>query len=121
MNLFEKLYIRFRPLTKAMILKKAKCYQSSGLCYAIKRALLYYGYNIHYTCASDVKDILQIPLYDVKEAVKFNADIRHGARTGFWWTIGVWNKGRLDYLNWLINQYKNDKTDLKEYLEPYKL
>ena len=111
-NLFKRLYTRFRPLTKSMILEKAKCYKTTGLCYAIKRALCYYGYDINCIDASDIKDILQIPLYDIKEAVKFNADPGYDKNTGYWWRPGVWNKGRLD-------QYKNDKTDLKEYLEDY--
>lgn len=36
----------------------------------------------------------------------------------YWWRSNVWNTGRLDYLNWLIDKYKYDKTNL---LNPFYL
>ena len=70
-NFFKRLYIRFRPLTKSMILEKAKCYKTTGLCHAIKRVLRDYGYDIYCTDASDIRNILQMPMYDIKEAVSY--------------------------------------------------
>ena len=44
--------------------------------------------------------------------------IRFGASLfgKYWWTSGKW-KGRLKYLNWLNEQYKDDERDISKLLE----
>ena len=32
----------------------------------------------------------------------------------WWWEYDVWDTGRMDFLNWLIGQYKDDKTNLRK-------
>jgi hypothetical protein len=31
----------------------------------------------------------------------------------YWWTINDWTGGRMEFLNWLIKEYKNDKENIK--------
>lgn len=32
--------------------------------------------------------------------------------SGYWWPADNWSTGRMEYLDWLIEQYKDDKTNL---------
>ena len=95
------------PLTRKEVLKRAKKYKDYGLCYAIFRAFLHYGITIdgHY---STIRNIF--PLFEVENATQFKV---HFDRD-YWWNKGVWNTGRSDFLDWLIEQYKDDKTDLRK-------
>lgn len=51
---------------------------------------------------------------------KFDKDIaidNFGGRDKlYWWEIGIWNTGRLDFLNFLIEENKNNKIDLRKAL-----
>ena len=52
------------------------------------------------------------PVFGGKEVFNFGA---HANREDtYWWLVGVWSTGRLDYLDWLIEQYKDDKTDIRK-------
>jgi hypothetical protein len=49
------------------------------------------------------------PLFTRENAKPFGA-----SDTGtYWWPLGIWNTGRMDFLNWLIEQYQNDETDIR--------
>lgn len=75
-----------------------------GLCISISEALTHYGID-----ASITVDTV-IPLFTRNNAINlFNAKPNF-----YWWPRGEWNTGRLDFLKWLIEQYKDDKTNLKE-------
>ena len=98
---FIKKFFSKPTVTRVDVLKKAKEHQEFGLCYAIQEAL-------------DDYDIIIRPeyifsLFTRENALKFGAD----KDCPYWWDPGVWNTGRMDFLNWLIEQYKNNKTDLK--------
>ena len=92
------------PVTRKEVLKRAKKYQITGLCHAIIFSLNDYGiYTDH---------IIVFPLFDRENAKPFKADTYHFGN--YWWEKGVWNTGRMDFLNWLIEQYENDKTNLRK-------
>lgn len=83
----------------------------SGLCISILNALN------HYNITTSFKKLEVIfPLFDYSYAnTLFGAISHHGDPfMTYWWPKGEWNSGRLDFLKWLIEQYKDDKTNLKE-------
>lgn len=93
------------PVTRLMVLNKAKELKRAGLCYSIQEAMAYYGLPI--VSISELTSYF--PLFTRSRAFSF------GARScrAFWWRYGVWDTGRMDFLNWLIEQYRDDKTDLR--------
>lgn len=80
-----------------------------GLCISIYNALQHYGINGY---LRKLKTF--IPLFINKNAVLFRATYHNDINMVYWWEEGVWDTGRLDFLKWLIKQYKDDKTNLKE-------
>lgn len=81
-----------------------------GLCVSINKALEHYGI---YTKPMLNENI--IPLFTNNNASSlFNATSYCDSYQIYWWPKGRWNTGRLDFLKWLIEQYKDDKTNLKE-------
>jgi hypothetical protein len=32
---------------------------------------------------------------------------------GYWWVPGDWKGGRMQFLDWLIEEYRDDKEDLR--------
>ena len=91
------------------MLKRVKKLKLAGLCYSINRALIDYGI---YSCV--LYNTLLItkcfPKFRREEALKFGAN----KEDDWWWESDVWNTGRMDFLNWLIDQYKDDKTNLRK-------
>ena len=85
-----------------------------GLCITIRYALEHYGITV--PCM--IKTIF--PLFTNNNANSlFNARPFNGGPyetpySKYWWSEGEWNTGRLDFLKWLLEQYKDDKTNLKE-------
>lgn len=110
-NIPARLYKRFLylPVTRLEVLKHAKELQSThqypGLCALLDDALL--AYNI-YTFHSTI-----FPKFSPQYAEHFGALYTkyHGV---YWWDRGAWNTGRLEYLDWLIEQYKDDKTNIRK-------
>ena len=49
------------------------------------------------------------PKFTVENAEKFGAE-----KTFSWWDEEYWNTGRKEFLDWLIEQYKNDKENLRD-------
>ena len=80
---------------------------SVGLCKTIADALFWF--NIYVDLYNNIKDYF--PKFG-DNINKFNGDNNFA----YWWTPVTWNTGRLDYLNWLINEYKDDKTNLRKLL-----
>lgn len=99
------------PVRRVEILKRAKRYKESGLCYAILKAAGDYKVNVH------IPLTISFPLFTYNNAFPFGAKIPCGycmAMNQYWWPRGIWDSGREDFLNWLIEQYKNDKTNLRK-------
>lgn len=55
--------------------------------------------------------VAEFPLFNEDNALLFDADIKHL----YWWKRGDWSGGRMEFLNWLIEQYEDDKEDLRKY------
>lgn len=78
-----------------------------GLCNALAQAMS--KFDMPYVGGSGTK--MFFPLFTRANAVRF------GARPEFsmyWWPEGDWNTGRIEFLEWMKKQYKNDKTDLRK-------
>ena len=118
MKIYTKIKSFFSQLfhlsvTRKEVLEYAKYYYShdnsictsDGLCTAICRALFHYGIDVGPSII-----YLLFPLFDVKNAIRFGAN----KYSAYWWDPGIWNTGRKDFLNWLIERYKDDTTNLKK-------
>lgn len=97
------------PVTRVEVLKHAKelqpTYQYPGLCALLDDALEHYDI---YAFPSTV-----FPKFSPKYASHFGAP--YSAYRGvYWWERGDWETGRLDFLNWLINEYKDDATNIRK-------
>ena len=51
------------------------------------------------------------PLFTFENARKFGA----GNVDGFWWELGDWDGQRMEFLKWLRNEYRKDKTKIQKY------
>lgn len=123
MNIFREIEKRLFPETLECVYRKDILeyalkhhkYPNSdnygGLCKALINALNHYGISTR-----GVNIDYYLPLFRNHIAgTQFNAKINYLGDTGeFWWPKGNWNMGRLDFLKWLLEQYKDDKTNLKE-------
>lgn len=104
-NLFRKYSTSaVPPVTRLMVLQKAKELKRAGLCYSIRDALIYYSLIPH-----AIDPTISFPLFTNTQALSFGAR----PHDGYWWEPNVWNTGREAFLDWLIEQYKDDKTDLR--------
>lgn len=72
-----------------------------GLCYSLGKAMTHYHIKCFY-----VEDYF--PLFNFNNALQFSAKADQ-----YWWPRGKWNTGRKDFLKWLIEKYKDDKTNLR--------
>ena len=73
-----------------------------GVCNALWKSIFYYDLNL--TIGK------YLPLENLNNAKRFGAELRDN---GCWWPLGDWTN-RIKYLKWLLEQYKDDKTNLKE-------
>lgn len=93
------------PVTRVEVLEHAKelqgTHQYPGLCALLNDALEYYDI---WSPASTI-----FPKFKEDYAKHFGASYR-----GYWWERFNWGTGRLDFLNWLINEYKDDKTNIRK-------
>lgn len=94
------------------------CMNFGGLCPLLCSALRSYGLledDIYFSVNMDALKKF-FPLYTHDNAVEFDA-WRDKPMSGceFWWPPFVWDdsSGRMRFLNWLIEQYKDDDTDLR--------
>jgi len=97
------------PVTRKEVLQRAKKHQDFGLCYAIDTAF------VEYHLVSDYLYLnleMEFPKFTPTNAQKFGG---LGTQVkSYWWKPKVWNTGRMDFLNWLIEEYKDDKTNLRK-------
>lgn len=105
-NLKFKLNKFFRlPVSRKTILNRAaKLYKgkTDGLCDALERSLIDYGIYISATNAFS-------EFFTQENAKGFG-----GINPGWWWPRKDWTSGRSEFLDWLIEQYKDDKTNLRK-------
>lgn len=80
-----------------------------GLCITIRYALEHYGICV--PCM--IKTMFPLFTNDNASSL-FNATYCENLYSCYWWSEGIWDTGRLDFLKWLLEQYKDDKTNLKE-------
>lgn len=96
------------PVTRKQVLERAKSYRNAtGLCEAIAESLR--DYNIPIISLCEI-----FPKYRYEEAITFGAD---KDKWGYWWPRYEWNAGRMMFLNWLITEYKDDKTNLRKEIQ----
>lgn len=94
------------PVTRKEVLKRAKKLKGDGLCFSIDEALRDYGIYL----SNALLMTKCFPKFRREEALKFGAN----KSDGWWWEHDVWDTGRMDFLNWLIDQYKDDKTNIRK-------
>lgn len=111
MNPIKLFFIRLfeLPVRRKSVLTLAKKIRTKhsnvGLCAAISSALTEYGIWKDRT----LKEFFpEFTFENAKE--KFKAD---GTKEFFWW-IDYNDPNRIEFLDWLIEQYKNDKTNLRK-------
>jgi len=97
-----------RPVCRVDVLKRVRNHHDLGLCYSISDALLHFKLPPYNGICDTVK--YYFPLFTRKNASAFDANGEL-----YWWPCGEWipGKGRMAFLEWLIEQYKDDKTDLR--------
>lgn len=109
MNIIRKIQKRWFPKTLKCVYRKdileyaLKHNHNKGVCHALLSSLERYGLR------PNIQRYLS--LVNFSNAMKFKAEYRGD---GYWWPHGEWNTGRLDFLKWLLEKYKNDKTNLKK-------
>jgi len=92
------------PVTRKEVLERAKKVQKTGICYSIIDAFEDYGIPKHYYLS------VYFPKFVKRNALNFGAD----RLRIYWWKPDVWDTGRMDFLDWLIEEYKDDKTNLRK-------
>lgn len=94
------------PVTRGEVLMYARQLQKEkpylGLCELLDYALL--NYEIW------LGPSIIFPKFSPMRARHFGAYTDYG----YWWEKGRWDTGRLDFLNWLIEQYKDDKINIRK-------
>lgn len=96
------------PVSRRAILRRVvKLYKgkTDGLREALEWSLIDYGI---YLLAADVFS---------EFLTRENAKGFGGTLPGFWWPKKDWTSGRSEFLDWLIEQYKDDKTNLRNYVQ----
>jgi hypothetical protein len=91
------------PVTRVDLLRRArkKVKARLGLYTIIQGTINEYGLQV------SAKKCF--PKLTIENAKEFGAD-----KTFTWWTEEDWNTGRKEFLDWLIEQYKNDKENLRD-------
>ena len=93
------------PVTRKEVLKRAKKLKRAGLCFSIDEALRDYGIDLSYAFV-----VKYFPKFRREMAFKFG-----GRKNSLWWWLPYhWDTGRMDFLNWLIKDYEDDKTNLRK-------
>lgn len=89
-----------------LLIKAKKSYLwNYGLCHAIRMSARFFNFNY-----ADDDYHQYIKKFDIEIAKqKFEATVGY-----YWWKPGVWDTGRLDFLNFLIEENKNNKIDLRK-------
>ena len=98
------------PVTRVEVLRYVKSHKiGKGLC----GNLLFVMKN---EFSLDLPISITFPLFTNENAQKFGAKpvFRYNTYSEYWWSMGEWNTGREDFLDWLIEQYKDDTTNLRK-------
>ncbi len=115
MNNFKKKFkkklktLHILPIHRCDIIEYAKeinPVEYPGICILLRQALLdfnYFGY--------DVKEVF--PLLTLENAYIHGGDCSVQACEGGWWWDDGWSGGRKRFFQWLYEQYKDDKTKIK--------
>ena len=110
------------PVRRIDVLERVKsevlaCYDApniTGLCPLLCSELYSYGLYDGNVFLQARMDALKkfFPLYTHDNAVEFGARREENM---YWWPPFVWDEasGRMRFLNWLIEQYKDDETNLR--------
>lgn len=106
-----------KKVTRLQVLEKAKEYMlvpiyEYGICYALTKALVFYEVIPEWAYFPHTFLKNYIPLFTIRRATKFGA--KSNIPNGYWWTPGYLGTGRIDFLNWLIEEYKDDDTNLMD-------
>ena len=95
------------PIYRVDVLEYARIVYANkvgGLCTAIAT-------SARILCGIIVHPNIVAPKFDRHYAEKYGFTEDYRKLYAYWWPIRVWAKhGRLGFLNWLIEEYKNDKT-----------
>lgn len=98
------------PIYKVDVLFDVKYntrFSNNGLCPAIRHSLD--------RCLNrDEFELYQIEDIFNKLDRNIAIDRFNGIHYHYWWSINDWKGGRMDFLNWLIDQYGFDTTDLRK-------
>lgn len=124
---FKRLF--FRPIYRVDVIdwaiKHHKKYE--GVCMALYDGLKHAGIkkrpipfpegNTSWMVLT-INDVFEIfPAHNYANAHHlFNARNLRFENYSLWWSSRDWDGGRLDYLKWLREQYKDDKTPIKSIL-----
>lgn len=110
-----------KPIYRIQVLEWAKKdfmldKYSTGLCKSIGNALEYFNLCERNSLLAH-KIPFFFPLFNFQNAKKLNnAD---GNEYGYWWNIlGKKSDERIKFIDWLIEQYKDDKEDLNGLILP---
>lgn len=97
-----------RPVRRVDVLKRVRNHHDLGLCYSISDALVHFKLPPYSGICDTTK--YYFPLFTRENASAFDANAEL-----YWWPFNEWipGKGRMAFLEWLIEQYKDDKTDLR--------
>lgn len=92
-------------LYRVDVLKYALEHKKDGLCSTLGCALIHFD-----TVTSNPK--ILFPLFTHENAVK----VANAQNWVYWWPKDIWDTGREEFLKWMIEQYKDDKTNIKRNL-----
>lgn len=85
-----------------------------GICNAVRGALVRAGLDEEISDVDDNGISIQyphiLPKFTYTNAQQFNGGFYHRA---YWFPLGDWKK-RKEFIRWMMNEYKDDKTDLKK-------
>lgn len=104
--LYKKVFSR--PIYRVDILRDVKFNHElcDGLCTAINAS-----------CFINLRERMKIPessklfpKFNINNAIPFGAS----EKSMWWWRPHDWDGGRMAYLDWLIEEYKDDKEDLRK-------
>jgi hypothetical protein len=108
-------------ITRLQILQEVKDNHEnlSNLCYgitetAILTAISVVNYYGGVTKGFSIIANALIPKFTFENAEKFGAKDK-----AFWWKPFEWNTGRMNFLNWLINEYNDDTEDITPIIKSF--